>query len=178
MAVMTYSFARIGAVVAMRVEDYYPGGKRWWVRLHEKRGATKCRRITSSSSSLMSISPRPESARTARPPVPLRGRQDRRAHRQADEPHRCLSQGSPAHGRGRVQDQARLPRVPRDRHHRLSRGRRHAGKRPRPWPRTRARARPSSTIAPATRSRLTRSSGLRFDLERKAVGNAGPDARA
>jgi site-specific recombinase XerD len=30
MAVMTYSFARIGAVVAMRVEDYYPEGKRWW----------------------------------------------------------------------------------------------------------------------------------------------------
>ena len=29
MAVMTYTFARIGAVVAMRVEDYYPGGKRW-----------------------------------------------------------------------------------------------------------------------------------------------------
>jgi class 3 adenylate cyclase len=28
MAVMTYSFARIGAVVAIRVEDYYPGGKR------------------------------------------------------------------------------------------------------------------------------------------------------
>jgi integrase len=22
----------------MRVEDYYPGGKRWWVRLHEKGG--------------------------------------------------------------------------------------------------------------------------------------------
>jgi site-specific recombinase XerD len=38
MAVMTYTFARIGAVVAMRVEDYYPGGKRWWVRLHEKGG--------------------------------------------------------------------------------------------------------------------------------------------
>jgi len=36
--VMIYSFARIGAVVAMRVEDYYPGGKRWWVRLHEKGG--------------------------------------------------------------------------------------------------------------------------------------------
>jgi hypothetical protein len=28
----------IGAVVAMRVEDYYPGAKRWWVRLHEKGG--------------------------------------------------------------------------------------------------------------------------------------------
>jgi site-specific recombinase XerC len=36
--VMIYSFARIGAVVAMRVEDYYSGGKRWWVRLHEKGG--------------------------------------------------------------------------------------------------------------------------------------------
>jgi integrase len=37
-SVMTYAFARIGAVVAMRVEDYYPEGKRWWVRLHEKGG--------------------------------------------------------------------------------------------------------------------------------------------
>src|SRR3954453_3685042 len=36
--VMTYAFARIGAVVAMRVDDYYPNGKRWWVRLHEKGG--------------------------------------------------------------------------------------------------------------------------------------------
>jgi site-specific recombinase XerC len=27
-SVMIYSFARIGAVVAMRVNDYYPGGKR------------------------------------------------------------------------------------------------------------------------------------------------------
>jgi site-specific recombinase XerD len=37
-SVMTFAFARIGAVVAMRVEDYYPTGKRWWVRLHEKGG--------------------------------------------------------------------------------------------------------------------------------------------
>src|SRR6202023_3301341 len=36
--VMTYTFARIGAVVALRVEDYYPAGKRWWLRLHEKGG--------------------------------------------------------------------------------------------------------------------------------------------
>ena len=35
---MNYSFARIGAVVAMKVDDYYPGNKRWWVRLHEKGG--------------------------------------------------------------------------------------------------------------------------------------------
>jgi site-specific recombinase XerD len=37
-SVMTFAFARVGAVVAMRVEDYYPKGKRWWVRLHEKGG--------------------------------------------------------------------------------------------------------------------------------------------
>jgi site-specific recombinase XerC len=36
--VMTYAFARIGAAVAMRVEDYFANGKRWWVRLHEKGG--------------------------------------------------------------------------------------------------------------------------------------------
>jgi site-specific recombinase XerC len=37
-SVMTFAFARIGAVVTMRVEDYYPKGKRRWVRLHEKGG--------------------------------------------------------------------------------------------------------------------------------------------
>ncbi len=37
-AVMTYALARVGAVVSMRVEDYYPLDKRWWVRLHEKGG--------------------------------------------------------------------------------------------------------------------------------------------
>lgn len=36
--VMTYAFARVGAVVAMRVEDYFVNGKRWWARLHEKGG--------------------------------------------------------------------------------------------------------------------------------------------
>ena len=36
--VMVYSFARVSAAVGMRVEDYYPTGKRWWFRLHEKGG--------------------------------------------------------------------------------------------------------------------------------------------
>ena len=31
-SVMTFAFARIGAAVAMRVEDYYPKGKRWWLQ--------------------------------------------------------------------------------------------------------------------------------------------------
>lgn len=36
--VMVYSFARVGAVCSMRVEDYYQDGKRWFLRLHEKGG--------------------------------------------------------------------------------------------------------------------------------------------
>src|SRR5205085_5168768 len=35
---MVYSFARVSAVVRMRVRDYYPNGKRYWIRLHEKGG--------------------------------------------------------------------------------------------------------------------------------------------
>lgn len=35
---MAYSFARVSAVVQMKVKDYYPSGKRWWIRLHEKGG--------------------------------------------------------------------------------------------------------------------------------------------
>jgi len=37
-AVMIYSFARISAVVAMNVADYYRNGRRSWFRLHEKGG--------------------------------------------------------------------------------------------------------------------------------------------
>ncbi len=37
-ATMVYTFGRVGAVIKMRVEDYYPQGKRWWVRLYEKNG--------------------------------------------------------------------------------------------------------------------------------------------
>jgi site-specific recombinase XerD len=35
---MVYSFARVSAIVNMRVRDYYPQGKRYWIRLHEKGG--------------------------------------------------------------------------------------------------------------------------------------------
>src|SRR5512132_2923935 len=38
LAVLIYSFARISAALSMRVEDYFPRGKRWWLRLHEKGG--------------------------------------------------------------------------------------------------------------------------------------------
>jgi len=35
---LVYTFARVGAAVAMRVEDFYVQGRRGWVRLHEKGG--------------------------------------------------------------------------------------------------------------------------------------------
>src|SRR3546814_14664942 len=35
---MVYSFARIGAALAMRVEDVFMQNRRLWVRLHEKGG--------------------------------------------------------------------------------------------------------------------------------------------
>jgi integrase/recombinase XerD len=37
-ALLIYSFARISAALHMNADDYYPQGKRWWVRLHEKGG--------------------------------------------------------------------------------------------------------------------------------------------
>ncbi|MEM6550235.1 MAG: tyrosine-type recombinase/integrase [Pseudomonadota bacterium] len=37
-ALMVFSFARISAALACRVQDYAPRGKRWWLRLHEKGG--------------------------------------------------------------------------------------------------------------------------------------------
>jgi site-specific recombinase XerD len=37
-ALLTYTFARVGAAVQMRVEDVYIQGRRTWIRLHEKGG--------------------------------------------------------------------------------------------------------------------------------------------
>lgn len=36
--VLLYTFARVEAAAGMRVEDFYPVGPHWWVRLHEKGG--------------------------------------------------------------------------------------------------------------------------------------------
>src|ERR1700727_2869445 len=37
-ALLVYTFARVSAALHMNIEDYYPQGKRWWLRLHEKGG--------------------------------------------------------------------------------------------------------------------------------------------
>src|SRR5246127_147642 len=38
LGVLAYTFARIGAVVNLKVEDYYPSGKRFLLRFKEKGG--------------------------------------------------------------------------------------------------------------------------------------------
>jgi integrase len=38
LGLMGYTFARVSAVVTLRVEDYFLQGRRLWVRLHEKGG--------------------------------------------------------------------------------------------------------------------------------------------
>lgn len=37
-SIITFASEYIGAVTAIRVEDYHPKGKRWWVCLPEKGG--------------------------------------------------------------------------------------------------------------------------------------------
>jgi hypothetical protein len=37
-AAMAYRFELVSALVGLKVEDYYPQQKRWWLRLHEKNG--------------------------------------------------------------------------------------------------------------------------------------------
>jgi len=41
LATLAYTFARIGAVVRLKVEDYYPSGKRFLLRFREKGGKEK-----------------------------------------------------------------------------------------------------------------------------------------
>ena len=41
LGVLAYTFARIGGVVNLKVEDYYPSGKRFLLRFKEKGGKEK-----------------------------------------------------------------------------------------------------------------------------------------
>ena len=97
-AVMTYTFARVGAVVALTVEDYFSQKKRWWLRLHEKNGKLnempchhKLEEYLDAYIKAAGIAQRPQGAA-----VPLRDRQDRTTR--ADRPmlaRGCLVHGAP-----------------------------------------------------------------------------------
>ena len=92
-AVMTYTFARVGAVVALAVEDYFSQKKRWWLRLHEKNGKLnempchhKLEEYLDAYIKTAGVAARPQGAA-----VPLRDRQDGATHRQADAARGCLA---------------------------------------------------------------------------------------
>ena len=60
--VMVYTFARINAVLQMKVRDYFVQGRRGWVRLHEKVARSMTFLVTTVwSSTSMNISPPPAS---------------------------------------------------------------------------------------------------------------------
>jgi site-specific recombinase XerD len=64
-AVMIYTFARVGAVLQMNVGDYFSQGRRGWVRLHKKGGKEHDGRACRSSKPISThISGQPASATT------------------------------------------------------------------------------------------------------------------
>ena len=131
-ALLIYSFARVSAALHMNVEDYYPQGKRWWVRLHEKGGKqhempahhlleayldeyVKTAGIGTEKASPLSDSRRP--------------RAQAADHRPDDPPGRPADD-RPPRAEGRHHHAARVPHLPGNRHHRLSAQRRTARIRP------------------------------------------------
>src|ERR1700730_13593140 len=65
--VLIYSFARVSAAVAMRIEDYFPQGKRWWLGFTRKAASTtKCPCTTPSRSIWTPTLRRPAFGRTRR----------------------------------------------------------------------------------------------------------------
>ena len=61
-----YSFARIGAVIQMKLDDYFVQGRRRWIRLHEKAARnTTFPVITVSISVCTNTSKRPASPMTS-----------------------------------------------------------------------------------------------------------------
>jgi site-specific recombinase XerC len=64
--IMAYSFARVGAVIRMKVGDYFVQGRRRWVRLHEKGAKSTTSPVTIIWIIISThISPRPASPATS-----------------------------------------------------------------------------------------------------------------
>jgi len=120
-SVMTFAFARIGAAVAMRVEDYYPKGKRWWVRLHEKGGKRREMPAHHTLEAYLDAYIEAAGLRDGGKAPLFRAAAGRtRAHRHGHEPRRRLAHGPATCCRARHPSQDRLPYLPRHGHHRLS----------------------------------------------------------
>jgi integrase len=109
MAVMTYTFARVSAVVAMRVEDYLPGRQALVVRLHEKGGKRHempaHHKLEQFLDEYLAVAGIRENGKT-----PLFRSALGETGVLTDKPmNRVDAYGAPAHGRRRLQGRARLP---------------------------------------------------------------------
>lgn len=129
-ALMVFSFARIGAALKMRVEDAYVQNRRLWVRLHDKGGKRHempchhsleaylhayidgCGLGDESKGSLFRTIGR-GTGRLSKPPP---------------APSQCVSDGAAAGHCRRHWDGTRKSLVPRDRDHSVSEEWRHVGK--------------------------------------------------
>jgi site-specific recombinase XerC len=123
--VMVYSFARVSAVIGMRVEDYYPHGKRWWFRLHEKGG--KYHEVPAHHKAEEFMDAYVKAAGLA---ADLKGPLFRTVNRApayeaADAPQRRHPHGQAAGPEAQPAAWPLLPYVPGHRHHGLSGERRH-----------------------------------------------------
>ena len=162
---LLYTFARVGAAPAMRVEDYYPmasaGGSGCTRRAAS---TTRCPATTRSRRISTPTSRRPGSAADPQgAAVPHRRRPDGPADAGGDGAARRLPDDRPAGRSGRRGDADRLPLLAGARHHRLPGERRPAGARAGDGGACQRRERRSSTTAAASRSRSMRSSGLPSD---------------
>jgi hypothetical protein len=105
---MTYAFARIGAVVSMRVE-YFANGKRWWVRLHEKGGKRHEMPAHHKLEAFLDEYIRTAGIRRRKdPPFPLSDRPHRRARGHGNAPGRRLAHDPAPGRRARHEGQDRL----------------------------------------------------------------------
>ena len=130
-SLMVFSFARISAAVHMRVEDFYPSGRRWKIRLHEKAASsTKFGRITTPRTISTNISKRQVSRRIKRATLPHHDRNLTNPHAERHDPPRCSPDGqAPRPGGGR-QRPYRMPHLPGHGNHHVPEERRQAGRRP------------------------------------------------
>ena len=130
LAVMVYSFARVTAVVGMRVEDYYQQGKRWWLRLQEGGGEAPRRPGPPQGGGLsrrLSCLGR-NRGRERRAPV-ARDAAGGRDGRAPDESRRRIPDDQAARHRRRAR-RGQLPHLPGHRHHGVSAQWRHPRARP------------------------------------------------
>jgi hypothetical protein len=159
---LTYSFARVGAALKLKVEDLRPNGTGWQIHLHEKGGKEHkmpCHHALSEMLHAYVAAAGIADDRKGWLFPHQSGAQRDGADGTADGSISGMVHGPPACSCGRHRRGDRQPHFPGDRHHELSGERR------------RARARPGSTAGGKKRSRRRRC--REFDCDSDAARPSG-----